>query len=424
MASESGAAVNRANDSSPPAAPPRRGLIEKWLEYTENYTSPRIFRLWTILSIIGMAVKRNVWTEVGDNVIYPNLFVFLVGPPGTGKTQAMKPAIEILQRSDAVALLPSDASKQSLLDALKAASGGARFRRNNGEWELTEWHYGALLVSELSAFMSDYDKQIAGLLTDLFDCLPLYKEDKRTSKAVGEIVNPGLGVLIGTATKNLGATVHGDLWGSGFSARIILVYSADKVRPANMWAKATDKTSIKAELVKDFGMFKDEIAGPMQWSEDAKDDLWSWRVDNEEAVPLHNKLTDYTTRRWFHLAKLCMVSALSRQTMTVDRSDFERAVGWLLEAEQAMPEVFKDMVNHSDGEVYDELRSWLRAAHMKCNGPIPHKVLVGFFTSRTATHNIERMIKIAESADFIRRVAGTDGDESEWLPGDPNARWV
>lgn len=380
-------------------------------------------RLWTILNAIGSAAKRNIWTEVGENVIYPNLFVFLVAPPGVGKTQAIKPVIELLGKSDAVKLLPADASKASLLDSLKGCTGVTRYKDTEGKLQTLDYAYGSLIVTELSQFMSKYDGTIAGLLTDLFDCLPIYMEEKRSGQGVGTIHNPGLSVLIATATGHLGSVITPELWDSGFMARVILVYSADKVRPVNMWAKSGDKSALKKELIQAFQQFKENLFGPMTWTEEAKNLIWSWRCEAEDAMPLHNKLTHYMTRRWFHLAKLCMVSALSDLRMTVDDYDFWRALTWLLEAEQAMPEIFKDMISHADGEVFEDLKAqffnyWLRG------GKKPVKVawIYNFLKDRTSVNNIDRMIKTAEAADVIRRVAGTSGDDAEYTPGDPSKR--
>lgn len=379
--------------------------------------------MWTILSTIGAAAKRNIWTEVGENVIYPNLFVFLVAPPGVGKTQAIKPAIEVLGKSEAVKLLPADASKASLLDSLSQCKGGGRYRDENDQLQVIDWAYGALIVTELSQFMSKYDGTIAGLLTDLFDCLPIYMEEKRSGQGVGTLHNPGLSVLIATATGHLGTVISPELWDSGFMARVVLVYSADKVRPVNMWAKGSDKSELKKELIKDFSQFKEKICGPMKWSEQAKNLIWDWRVNAEEEIPIHNKLTHYMTRRWFHLAKLCMVSALSDIRMEVEEYDFWRAVAWLLEAEEVMPEIFKDLVSHADGEVFEDLKAQMFQQYLKAGRkPIPVAWLYDFLKNRTSVANIERMIKTAEAADVIRRVAGTQGEDALYVPGDPTKR--
>src|SRR5258706_11058332 len=38
-----------------------------------------------------------------------------------------------------------------------------------------------------------------------------------------------------------------------------------------------------------------------------------------------NRLTDYVTRRWLHLGKLCMISALNDERTLVTSADYHRA---------------------------------------------------------------------------------------------------
>ena len=54
-------------------------------------------------------------------------------------------------------IAPNDMTKQGLLDALVANSKGAVY---NGR--PFDYHFLAICVRELSNFMSDYDKQMAG----------------------------------------------------------------------------------------------------------------------------------------------------------------------------------------------------------------------------------------------------------------------
>jgi hypothetical protein len=91
-----------------------------------------------------------------------------------------------------------------------------------------------------------------------------------------------------------------------------------------------------------------------------------------------------------------------------------------------MPEIFRDMISHSDGEVYHELQSTFFLAYTRNNKkPIPNSWLYQFFSTKTSAHNVARMIEVAEAADIIRRVAGTSGDGTMWVPGNPNGKpWV
>jgi hypothetical protein len=350
------------------------------------------------------------------------MFVFLVSPPGVGKTVAIKPTVDALRKAASCKLAPTDVSKASFLDALKGSAGGFFWPTPA---DVHDYHYMATIVLELSNFMSDYDKQLAGLLTHLWDCPPDNDELKRSGQGTGLITFPGVSLLCGTATENLGATIHGDLWGSGFMARVVMVFSAEERIPVDMFEAVQRNEELFLECVADLKAIG-SLKGPMNWTPEARALINDFRHNAKKGAPTHNKLTHYVTRRWVHLTKLCMVSALSHQRMAITPADFHEAKSWLLAAEADMPEIFKDMISHSDGEVYHELQTTFFSVWNKMGRKaVPNSWLFQFFSTKTAAHNVARMIEVAERADIIRRVAGTSGDDTLWVPGNPNAKpWV
>ncbi len=370
-----------------------------------------------MIHALGAAAERRVWTQFTQNKLHPNLYVFLVGPPGVGKTQAIMPVNDLLRKSKSVVLAPNDCTKQGLLDALADCRRQAML---NGR--PFDYHFMAVCISELANFMSKYDPELAGLLIDLFDCLPLNEERKRSG--AGKTIDfPGLSFLIGTATQNLGKTISGDMWNSGFMARVICVFSADEVIPENMFAPDTSDEYVKGELVKGLARIG-ELKGPMSWTEDAQRLIFTFRKTQKDGAPLHNRLEHYVTRRWLHLAKLCMIAALDDERMCVEGDDFHRALSWLTDAEDEMSEMFKDMQSHEDGQIYEELRSAMYGVYMNSRGadnrprPLTLAALYHYLSTRVSTHQVERVVAIALAADMFRRVAG---EEDQYIPQPPRS---
>lgn len=377
------------------------------MEYTEALTSPRIFRLWTGIHAVSAVAERKLWTQFGYLSLHPNLYIILVGPPGAGKTVSLNRMLPILRKSQAVNIAPNDITKQSLLDCLAAAGKGVIL-----DGVPFDYHFLALSISELSNFLPKYDLALAGILTDLYDCPPSNEEKKRTHDLGKMIPFPGLSFIIGTATQNLGATVAPEMWGTGFMARIILIYCADSVIPKSRFVKVTTAPGIEDELAHTLRLIG-EMKGEMTWTEDAILAHDDFSQTAERTGPVHNRLASYGVRRWAHLSKLCMVSALSDQRMEVRLGDFNRALGWLTEAESFMPEIFKDMISHEDGAIYDELRAAMWTIVLKTHRPIHISVIYDWLSKRVASHQVERIFSIACEADHFRRVAGS---EDEYKP--------
>jgi hypothetical protein len=371
--------------------------------------------LWAAIFAVGSAVRRQVWAELVNGIpIFPNLFIFLVGPPGVGKTQAIVPMMETLRKSDTARLSPNDVTKQSLLDALIDAKEVVTLTGKNGVPMLMDYHYMAIAIRELSNFMSQYDGALAGILTDIFDNPQVNDEKKRTNKSAGVIVRPSLSLIAGTATKNLGATIGADLWGQGFMSRVLLVYSADQ--PEIDWFSDDEpRTDIDPALVEGLGQIGD-LKGRMSWSMDAKRAMREWKLAKFEPVPRHSKLVEYNARRFLHVTKLCMVSALSDKRMEIEGKDVLRARTWLETAERAMPEIFKEMVVHPDGEVLKELHMAMWAYYSMRKQPISATWMSNFLYTKVASRDIIRLIEAGEAAGLYDRMAGTSGNDALFKP--------
>jgi hypothetical protein len=224
---------------------------------------------------------------------------------------------------------------------------------------------------------------------------------------------------MGTATQNLGNTISNEMWGSGFMARVIMVYAAEDVVPSDMFARAKANPMLAEQITVGLRTIGD-MKGPMAWTPEARILLGTFRRDQKIGAPVHNRLTFYVVRRWLHLGKLCMIAALSDLRMEVTSEDFHLAMSWLLAAEAQMPEIFKDMVSHEDGQIHEELRSHLFALFMQSQRkPIHVSVLYNFLKSRVSSYSIPRIIEVAIAAEYIKRAAGTSGDDALYIPQMP-----
>ncbi len=339
------------------------------------------------------------------------MFVVLVGPAGVGKTIAISPLETILRKSRAVAISPNDVTKQGFLDALAESSRGILL-----DGKPYEYHYLAVIVRDLANFMSKFDNALAGIMTDLFDCPPINAEQKRTHNNGKSIQNPGVSFLMGTTPENLGNTISHELWDTGFMARIILVYSDEKIRVKNLFAKPKDQSDKEAALVAGFAKLA-TLKGPMEWEPDVQDAYNAFNQDPSVGAPSHNRLHQYVTRRHFHLSKLAMIAALSDASMTVTTEHLSRAFLWLTEAESRMPEIFAAMVSHADGQVFEDMRMALFQMHMRTGGQgLPRSVIFKYLSAKVRSDSVQRVFDIALESDYIRRKAGTSGAEELYVP--------
>lgn len=69
---------------------------ERWMAYTSGLASPENYIQWGIIYVIAAALQRRVWCPPEHRRVYPNIYVTLVGKPGIGKGQVIRPVAELL----------------------------------------------------------------------------------------------------------------------------------------------------------------------------------------------------------------------------------------------------------------------------------------------------------------------------------------
>ncbi len=144
--------------------------------------------------------------------------------------------------------------------------------------------------------------------------------------------------------------------------------------------------------------------GEFKVTEDYRTAVNNWRGLGEPPVPNHPKLIHYATRRRVHLYKLSMVAAVDRSdTLLLTKEDFNRAMGWLLEAEVNMPDIFKAGGGGADAKAMDEIYHFVLVSD-RGQGVPEHKI-TNFARERVPIHSILRVIDVMERSGMIRAVA-------------------
>jgi len=118
-----------------------------------------------------------------------------------------------------------------------------------------------------------------------------------------------------------------------------------------------------------------------------------------------------------------MISAISHTLeLYVTLEDFERALDWLLDAETAMPNVFRAMHQKSDMQLVEDL--WFHvytiysAISRDARKPVPAQELWKFLGERTTSERIPRIIELAEKSGALIK----DKYDDAYLPKPLNNR--
>ncbi len=364
--------------------------IDRFVEITANIESPVLFRKWTAISTIASVLEQKVWI-VTSSPMYPNLYTFLVAPPGGGKSRAIDLAHDLITAMPDPYIAPTSINAASIIDHLLECKRIIMCMPDPP----IEYHSMSILVGEFGTFMSSYDDDLMAILTDFYNVRP-YGQRRRGGQLKININRPSLNMLIGTTPANLMKFMPENAWGQGFASRILFVYSDEK-EIVDDFAKA--KTEIPADLIHDLGLIN-TLVGRFSVTDEYRNAVNAWREldENLPPKPTHPRLQHYNSRRKEHLYRLSMVSAVDRgNALILTKADFNRAMSWLIEAEQNMPQIFQANTEASDSSIMDE------AVHMISTrgGKVEEGQLVRFVRQRAPSHAVLRIIEVMEKSGMI-----------------------
>src|SRR6266404_5217698 len=307
-------------------------LIESVVAATGNLESPEIFRKWAAISVIGATLEQKVWLTTFAK-IFPNIYCFLVAHPGVGKTNTIHAANKYMEELPEPHIAPTSVTAASLVDALTRAKR-TLIRIPEGPYEYNSIY---ITADELGAFMHKYDDEMIAVLSKFYDN-QIYGQERRGNDIRIKIKAPQVNLICGTTPSNLIKFLPENAWEQGFTSRIVMVFSDERTIGDDF---AGYDTTLSKDLIHDLKAIN-ALMGEFKVTEDYRTAVNNWRSLGEPPVPNHPKLIHYATRRRVHLYKLSMVAAVDRSdTLLLTKEDFNRAMGWLLEAEVNMPDIFK-----------------------------------------------------------------------------------
>lgn len=384
---------------------PNKRRTESWitsfLDYTENLPSPRIFRLWAAIGAVGAVAERRLHTSLrGMRPLFPNMFVLLTASPGVGKSIVINVAEHFL-RCTPVKIAPATMTKAALVDALKDSHQVI----DGGPLGFLEYHSLQIPATEFGNLVPSYDLAFANILNDLFDCRDTFVERTRGSGEI-TITNPQISIIGATQPDYLAAMIPEQAWGMGFTSRMIMVYSDDKVASMrSLFAFKKPAAELHEALAHDIQQIAN-LKGEFRWTPDAARALDNWHLAGGPPRPDIPRLEHYTTRRTIHLVKLMMIASMARTNdLTITEYDFDCALEWLLEAEVTMPMIFRAMTMAGDSAILSDATSWVREQEAKLNRPVTEHAIINFLRTRMKSGDVLKAFEVMCSSNLLRKAA-------------------
>ena len=324
-------------------------FLQYHLQYVYQTESPHIFHIWAALTALGACMGRHVYLDTGIGPIFGNMYVLLVGPPGTRKSSAIRFAARVMQNATEVRFAPDDTGgqRQGLISALlddddiedagdlnvsEAMDMEALMNTDVNLIPKEDRHVMFANASEFGSFMGQTSLDLMRFLIKMWD-----GEDYKyqLAKTKSTLYSPLLTILGGTTPTDISTLLPPEAIGQGFMSRIILVFAGhkEKIVPPS---QANLDESVEVHLQKVYQYVERTMRGPIDMASDANKLLDT--IYAKELRIQDTRFIYYSERRDQHLRKLAMILAASRQSMKIELTDVVLAEEILIATEEYMPD--------------------------------------------------------------------------------------
>lgn len=222
---------------------PSPGFITDFVLYTRGIETPTKFSTWVALWTVSSVLKRQAWFRNFPIGLFPNLYVFLIGPPRVvAKGYGISVAEQILTDfhcsikdnrkavEKRVNLLRSRVTPEAFRIALKPDTINP-VQSSSGIGNVNRGSQICLITSELSTFLGQqqYNIGLIDRLTHYYDCKA--EDDDLTISAKWQRFKDIYITWLAASTKqHLEDSIPRQAFGGGFMSRVIIVYQASPTR--------------------------------------------------------------------------------------------------------------------------------------------------------------------------------------------------
>lgn len=322
-------------------------IMQRYLQYKSRSECPKNFHRWSILSAVGTMLERRVSFQMGG-IIYPNMYVMLVGSPATRKSTAINSIHRLLAGGGYDKFASNRTSKQQFMRDLAESTDDL-----SSGWESVNSCY--INTDEFLDFIGMGNTEFTTLLTHLWDNHSHYKEKYTKTEVLA--INPTVNLLSGVTPTNLQLGMPPDAGGTGFLSRTIMVYGEPSGQRIT-FPPPPDEL-IEAGFMDELMAFRG-MAGCMTMTDKARE-LLDAIYQNYNFLE-DSRLAYYNGRRLDHLVKLIMVVTAMYHTLTITEDHVLEANTILVYTEESMHKAFGEFGRSKYSEVSGKVIAFMEGA--------------------------------------------------------------
>jgi energy-coupling factor transporter ATP-binding protein EcfA2 len=401
-----------------------RVLKKSWHEvffecHSPHSDAPDNFLTWGALSLIGAALKNNVYFEIGTYTLYPNQFIVFVAPPGVGKGSVMdmlekiiadcKPHIPVNTLSDRI-------TAEKILERIGDGwQSPPKF--SAGQIVIGAVDHNCLMFStELRVLLGASDWMLEFLEEAWSKKTYEYQTKNKGSVFIDNMCCSLLAASVPDFLRNVNREAHMVITG-GFSSRCLFIYaenpSKDLPFPEPLKKNKTSK-DLYDKLIIDLqnishlkGEFKVDTGARIMFEDFLKRNRLAAAADDSEAI------ANFRARMKAHLLKLAMAFSVSRSDdLIINTIDMANSIAEIRGVITNLNKLFRGAGEGMDAATTARVQDFIEKVGMTSK----HEILKALHRHLNSQEHLDRILWILVAIGFVKQVSQGKKEYYQHIP--------
>jgi len=345
----------------------KKAFHESFIDCVSPHTDiPDTFIIWSALSLVGAALKNNVYFQIGTYTLYPNMFIVLVGPPGVGKGASMSILEQMIidtKPNQVVNMLSDRITAERIIERISDGWSTAPQLKNMQLVLGKNDHNCLLFSSEIRVLLGASDWMLEFLEEAWSKTTYEYQTKNKGNVAIDNMCCSLLAASVPDFLRNVNREAHMVITG-GFSSRCLFIYAENPSKDLPFPEPLKKNLKSKAlydNLILDLqeigtlrGEFVIDTGARLRFEAFLRLNRAASSKDDSEAV------ANFRARIKAHVLKLAMIFSVSRDnTLHISEMDMINAIAEVQKILVSLSKLFRGAGEGMDAAVTARVQDFI-----------------------------------------------------------------
>jgi hypothetical protein len=381
----------------------KKPFHESFIECVSPHTDvPDNFIIWSALSLIGAALKNNVYFEIGTYTLYPNMFVVLVAPPGIGKGASMNILEELIMDSKPNQIINTLSDRITAERIIERIADGwsTAPQLKNMQLVLGKPEHSCILFStELRVLLGASEWMLEFLEEAWSKKTYDYQTKNKGNVFIDDMCCSLLAASVPDFLRNVNREAHMVITG-GFSSRCLFIYAENpsKDLPFPEPLKKNQKSkALYDNLILDLrdisalrGEFKITTGARLRFENFLVANRAASSADDSEAI------ANFRARVKAHVLKLAMVFSVSNgNTLVISEFDMLNAIAEINKIIASLSKLFRGAGEGMDASITARVQDFIEKY-----GRVSKKEILRALHRHMTSETLDRILSVLEMIGY------------------------